>query len=69
MNAPDEHVTITEITHLTAWIRRLSDAGLGSSDPAELAAFHAAKTSLLARIQAQHAPAAARPDPTRTPDD
>lgn len=69
MNAPDEHVTITEITHLTAWIRRLSDAGPGASDPAELAAFHAAKTTLLARIDNQHTPAAALPDPTRTPDD
>lgn len=63
MNAPDEHVTITEITHLTAWIRRLSDAGPGGSDPAELAAFHAAKTALLARIHNQHTPAAARPNP------
>jgi hypothetical protein len=67
MNAPHEHVTITEITHLTAWIRRLSDAGPGGSDPAELAAFHAAKTTLLARIQAQHVSAATLPDPTRTP--
>jgi hypothetical protein len=65
MNAPHEHVTITEITHLTAWIRRLSDAGPGSSDPAELAAFHAAKTTLLARIQAQHVSAATLPDPRK----
>ena len=63
MNAPNEHVTITEITHLTAWIRRLSDAGPGGRDPAELAAFHVAKADLFARIDNQHSPAATLPDP------
>lgn len=59
MNTPHAHVTITEITDLTAWIRRLSDAGPGATDPAELAAFHAAKTTLLARIHDQHTPTTA----------
>jgi hypothetical protein len=54
MNTAHEPVTITEITDLTAWLRRLSDTGPGGSDPAELAAFHTAKTTLLARIQDQH---------------
>ncbi len=73
MNAPHERVTITEITHLTAWLRRLSDTDPGGSDPAELAAFHAAKTTLLDRIQAQHTHTtpitAAQAEPARTPDD
>jgi hypothetical protein len=66
MNAPHEPVTITEITDLTAWLRRLSDAGPGATDERELAAFHTAKTTLLARIHNQHTPTAApttaRPD-------
>jgi len=50
-----------EISALIAWMRRLSDAGLHRADPAELAAFHHAKTSLLARIE-HHSPAPATPD-------
>jgi hypothetical protein len=46
-----EPVTAKEIAELTAWARRLSAAGLASADAGELAAFHAAKTELLARIQ------------------
>lgn len=54
MNNPDERVTITEIADLTAWLRRLSTADPGASDPAELAAFHTAKADLLARTHDQH---------------
>jgi len=54
MNVPHEPVTVTEIADLTAWLRRLSDTGPDTIDPAELAAFHTAKTTLLARIHAQH---------------
>jgi hypothetical protein len=54
MNGPDERVTIIEIADLTAWLRRLSTAGPGASDPAELAAFHTAKADLLAHIHNQH---------------
>jgi hypothetical protein len=58
MNRPDEHVTITEITDLIAWARRLSAAvssdGPGATSPAEHAAFHAAKADLFTRIDNQH---------------
>jgi hypothetical protein len=37
-------------------MRRLSDAGIGQADPAELAAFQHAKQDLLARIEASRAP-------------
>jgi hypothetical protein len=56
MKTAGEHVTITEITDLIAWARHLSAASPGATSPAELAAFHAAKTDLLARIGDQHAP-------------
>jgi hypothetical protein len=42
--------TISEISGLITWMRRLSDAGASRADPAELAAFHHAKQALLARI-------------------
>jgi hypothetical protein len=45
-----------EVSALIAWMRRLSDAGAGRADPAELAAFQHAKKDLLVRIQASHAP-------------
>jgi len=47
--APGGHIT-REISHLIAWMRRLSDAGIHQADPAELAAFGHAKAELLARI-------------------
>jgi hypothetical protein len=40
--------TTTEIADLLAWARTLSDNGRG--DPAERAAYQAAKTTLLARL-------------------
>jgi hypothetical protein len=59
-NRPGEHVTISEITDLIAWARRLSTAvssdGPGATSPAERAAFHAAKADLFARIEDQHTP-------------
>lgn len=42
--------TLDQIGDLLAWCRRLSEAGPGRVDPAELAAYQAAKTKLLARI-------------------
>jgi hypothetical protein len=66
MNTPTERVTITEIAQFTAWARRLSTAGPGATEEAELAAFHTTKARLLARIEDQHthttAPNTARPD-------
>lgn len=64
MNTTTEHVTITEIAQVTAWARRLSAAGPGATDQAELAAFHATKARLFARIEDQHTHALA-PNPTR----
>lgn len=55
-NRPGEHVTISEITDLIAWARRLSTAAPGATSPAERAAFHAAKADLFARIEDQHTP-------------
>ena len=40
----------SEVSALIAWMRRLSDAGAGRADPAELAAFQNAKKDLIARI-------------------
>ena len=45
---PDQPTT-TEIAGLLAWARSLSDTR-GSADPAERAAYQAAKTTLLARL-------------------
>jgi hypothetical protein len=45
-----------EISALIAWMRRLSAAGAGQADPAELAAFQNAKKDLLARIERRHDP-------------
>lgn len=51
-----DQVSTAEIAHLLAWARSLSDAG-SSVDPAERAAYLAAKTALLARITDQdHSP-------------
>jgi hypothetical protein len=47
-------VTVTEIADLTAWMRRLSQAGVSRADPADLAAFHHAKQALLARLGTQN---------------
>jgi hypothetical protein len=44
--------TVTEIAGLLAWARSLSDAG-PHTDPAERAAYQAAKTTLLARLAHQ----------------
>jgi hypothetical protein len=46
-------VSTTEIAALLAWARSLSEAR-GSADPAQRAAYQAAKTALLARITDQH---------------
>lgn len=45
MTAP----TTQEIAELTAWLKAITEAG-SDADPAERAAFLAAKRSLLARI-------------------
>lgn len=54
MNTAGEHVTITEITDLIAWARHLSVAFPGAPSPTQLAAFHAAKADLFARIENPH---------------
>lgn len=56
-----DQVTTAEIAHLLAWARSLTTAG-AAVDPAERAAYLAAKTALLARITDQHH----RPPPQRT---
>lgn len=61
-NMAGDDVTITEITDLIGWIRRLSEAGPGATSPAELTAFHATKADLLARITTEQL------TPTRTSD-
>lgn len=52
---------VTEIGDLLAWARRLSDAGIGRADPAELAAFQHTKRALLDRLET--------PTPSRTDKD
>lgn len=47
--------TATQIADLLAWARRLSDTR-HSHDSAERAAYQAAKTDLLARLNATHPP-------------
>ena len=54
--------TTTEIADLLAWARALSDTHC-SADPAERAAYQAAKTTLLARL-ARHNPDPQPEDPT-----
>ncbi len=49
---PDQPST-TEIAGLLAWARSLSDTH-GGADPAERAAYQAAKTTLLARLAHQN---------------
>lgn len=46
-------VTAAEIAELTAWARRLAQAG-HTADAADRAAYQAAKTALPARIAHQH---------------
>jgi hypothetical protein len=61
-----EPVSTQEISRLITWMRRLSDAGIGRADPAELAAFRQAKAGLLARIDHRNraqAPAGQPGDP------
>jgi hypothetical protein len=58
-----EEVSTAEIAHLLAWARSLTTAG-AAADPAERAAYLAAKTALLARITQDHSP-----PPQRTPCD
>jgi hypothetical protein len=41
---------VREIADLTAWCRRLTQAGPGTAHPAELAAYQQAKRDLLARL-------------------
>jgi hypothetical protein len=48
-----DQVSTAEIAHLLAWARSLSDAG-PAVDPAERAAYLAAKTVLLNRLTDQH---------------
>jgi hypothetical protein len=55
-------VSVAEIAALLAWARSLTQAG-GSADPAERAAYQAAKTALLTRLTHQH------PDNHTTTDD
>jgi hypothetical protein len=64
MTTPAARVTSREIAELTAWMRRLTQTGPGRADPAELAAFHAAKAALLARLTAHPA---AHPIPGQPP--
>ncbi|GAA0714532.1 hypothetical protein Drose_16895 [Dactylosporangium roseum] len=52
----------TEIAGLLAWARALSDAR-SSADPAERAAYQAAKSTLLARLT-RHYPDTPGEDPT-----
>jgi hypothetical protein len=52
-NPPSPASVVAAIADLTAWARRLSDAGR-HADPAETAAYHAAKTNLLARLTGGH---------------
>jgi hypothetical protein len=47
--------TATQIADLMAWARRLSDTR-HPNDSAERAAYQAAKTDLLARLNATHPP-------------
>jgi hypothetical protein len=58
-------VSVAAIADLLAWARRLSDTA-PHVDLAERAAYQAAKTSLLARIAAQHTTTT---HPDRTIDD
>jgi hypothetical protein len=56
MTSPDPtsgRVSVTEIADLVAWARSLTTAG-AAADPAERAAYLAAKTALLAHITDQH---------------
>ncbi|MEV4203166.1 hypothetical protein [Micromonospora globbae] len=50
---PPDPVTTTEIADLLSWARQLSASG--SADPAQRAAYLAAKANLLARIADHHA--------------
>lgn len=65
MNRASDHATITEIADFIARVRHLSTAGPGAFSPAELAAFHAAKADLFARLEDQHTRAIERPDPSK----
>ena len=54
MTTPDHRCTdrpsLSEISELIAWARRLSDAGIAGVPAAELAAYRAAKHDLLTRL-------------------
>ena len=73
INADADHqpvhqpVSATEIAALLAWARSLSETG-PAADPAERAAYQAAKTALLARI-ADHQHQQPPNYPQRTPGD
>jgi len=60
-SADNPQARIREIGDLLAWARRLSDAGIGRADPAELAAFQHTKRALLDRLET--------PAPSRTDKD
>jgi hypothetical protein len=70
VTVPHDHcgdrVTTAEIRDLIGWMRRLSNAGIGQADPAELAAFHAAKQDLITRI-GHHTPTAMTTSQEPTP--
>jgi hypothetical protein len=52
-SSASDRVSTAEIAALLAWARSLTEAG-PTADPAERAAYLAAKTALLARITDQH---------------
>jgi hypothetical protein len=56
-------VDVAAIADLTGWARRLTEQGSAASAP-ERAAYHTAKTALLARLAAGHPDT----DPTDRPD-
>ena len=63
--SPGPRPTPTEIRELIAWARQLTHHGSAAVDPAEHAAYQAAKTELLARIGERHPGGDARQTATR----
>lgn len=47
-------MTARQISDLIAWARPISDAGVGTTDATELAAYHAAKNDLITLITSQN---------------
>ena len=54
MTSPSQAPNPAEIANLLAWARQLSNAG-ATADPAQRAAYLAAKANLLARVADTHA--------------